>query len=351
MKPDEQTSRVPEISAAKTSRQQEISSALQIAYAHAAQLKIKPAEASKLQKPFPDSVVEIINHAEGSSLYLPHVEIETRLCQVFGPGGWNLICRDHAAEYEQRIRAEYVLVIRGCAVGETLEEAPVNLLKPGGYLVALKFTEAKALRRICATRLNCGSQIYKKDFCERWMKKFAESVALEKGGTAWRKKGSKLSLDESDEMPVSQSQRPKADENLRGVMLQCLTATSTAENVLKFAVAEGILKEGQPLEDWPLSEVAITESEIRKLQIKIQDHFAPAKEAINWKTFEVPFGGLIGKKLGNVEKEAVAELWAGFQDPKMAGAAKKHSQFKIALDEAAAHYGFSGLKNANADPK
>ena len=326
-----------------TNRSAEISAALLPAYQRASQLKINKTEAKQLQKPFADKSVEIIPATGG--LYIPHIAISNRLNQTFGPGAWALICRDHRADEDgERIRAEHILVVRGCVVGESVEEMHINPLESARYGDALKFTEGKALRRICATRLSCGSQIYEKDYCERWIEKYAESVALETGGTVWKKKGSKLALDSFNEMPVSPVQRPKADENLRYVMLQCLS-TQGNENVLAFAIAEGILKPGQVLDEWPLDQVSVGESEIRKLQIRIQKAFEkPAAEA-DWKETTVPFGGMKDQKLGGLKPDEIAGYWEVAEDEK-SPIGKKYPKFKSALDAAAKFFNFQKLKKA-----
>ena len=245
---------------------------------------------------------------------------------------------------DQRIGHHHVLIIRGSVIGESVDEFILNPLETAKYGDALEATAAKALRKICGKRLSCGSQVWQPDYCAKWQEKFAESVALEGGGTAWKKKGSKLSLDSLNETPVAKPSRPKADENLRHVMLQIL-GTQGNENVLKFAVAEGILKDGQTLDEWPLEAVAVGEREIRQLQIKIQKFFAKAPEAGDWKSFEIPFGGMKGKKLGELSREDVAGYWdVVCEDGSAIG--NKHPAFKNALDEAGKVLNLQRLKKA-----
>lgn len=324
-----------------TNRAAEISAALMPAYQHASKLKINKAEAKQLQKPFADKQVEI--HPQTGAIYLPHIYISERLNQVFGPGAWALICRDHKADEENRqIRAEHVLVIRGCVIGESVDEFVINPLEAAKYGDALEATAAKALRKICGKRLSCGSQVWQPDYCQKWIEKFAESVSHE-GATVWKKKGAKLAMEGLTETPMSRPARPKADDNLRHVMLQLLS-TQGNKNVLAFAIAEGILTEGQVLDEWPLDKVAVGEREIRQLQLKIQKHFEKPPQAGDWKEFIVPMGAMKGQQLGKLDKEDIAGYWGVFTDPANAPVMTKYPDFKTALEAAGAEMNFQKLK-------
>ena len=136
---------------------------------------------------------------------------------------------------------------------------------------------------------------------------------------------------------VQTAKKPIADENLRHVMLQCLS-TQGNENVLKYAIAEKILKAGQSLEEWPLDQVAIGEGQIRTLQTKIAAHFAakaPAKSS--WQDFKIPFGKDECKPLGSLRKIAVLSYWTDLTSPALL---KAHPEFRKALDAAGRYFKF-----------
>src|SRR6266496_3180169 len=101
----------------QTARVLEVTDALAPAYAKASTLELTDEEVDRLTAPFPDEAVEIRPH--DGLIYLPHILISGRLNQVFKPGKWSLICRRHWLE-GQTMYGEYVLVIRGCFVGESV---------------------------------------------------------------------------------------------------------------------------------------------------------------------------------------------------------------------------------------
>ena len=85
-------------------RAQEISAALTPAYTNASKLKISKAEIKKLTKPFPQEQIEI---RPDGAIFLPHIYLSQRLNEVFSPGGWSLICREHYHEEESgEVQAE-----------------------------------------------------------------------------------------------------------------------------------------------------------------------------------------------------------------------------------------------------
>lgn len=324
-----------------TNRSAEISAALLPAYKNASKLKLKAKQIKALTKPFPDKDVEIL---ETGSCFIPHILVSQRLNEVFGICGWSLICRDHYIQEENdALYAEMVLVVNSCFVDEDAVEVQTDPLKKTSYFDALEFAKGKALRAICGKRLSCGNQVWNPNYCQTWQDKFAEEFSREDGSTGWRKKGAKVRISDFTETPVTaKTSKPKADENLRHVMLQILQ-TQGNPNVLAYAIANGILKEGQTLDEWPLHAVAVGEREIRQLQIKIQEHFAKPVEAGDWKRFEIPFGGMKGQKLGELSKENAAGYWEVVcEDASAIG--KKYPEFKNALDEAGKLFNFTRLK-------
>ena len=335
------------------SRAQEITAALLPAYTNASKLRITKAEAKRLTKPFPDNLVEI--RADDGAVWIPHIYISQRLNQVFGPGSWSLICREHHYdENSQHLYAEHVLLVRGCFVGEAVGEHLFNPLGSKKYGDSLEATAAEALRRICGKRLSCGNQVWEPTYCQRWQAKYAETYQAEimdarnremVKGILWRKKGAKSALDPVSETVLpTKIKRPHVDENLKFVMLQCLS-TQGKENVLAYAIHEKILTAGQMLEDWPLEKVAVGEKEIRALQLKIQEHFAPKKsDAGDWRNFEIPFGSQKNKKLGDLKTEIVAAYWEEISPMKGAPGFQSHAAFREALNAAAKELHFQKLK-------
>lgn len=318
-----------------------IAAALLPAYQAASKLKITKTEAKALMRPFNERDIEIL---ESGAIILPHIFMSERLNQVFGPCAWSLIETGKKIDEDlQRVWADYILIIRGCYVGQASGEFTVEALEGGKMSDALEATKASALRRICK-QLSCGNELWKPEFIEKWQAKYAETRPA--GDTVtWHKKGAKVTFSEGSDAPKVKDKKPKANENFRHIMLEMLSTQGNA-NVLQYALVKGILQPNQNLQDWPLDKVAITEQEIRKLQIAIQEHFAPAQQALNWKTFEIPFGGMKGQKLSDVAPEAVAGYWSAFDEKNTINAPtiKKYPEFKKALDEAALHYNFQDLK-------
>ncbi len=174
----------------------EVSDALAPAYAKASTLELTDDEVARLTAPFPDEAVEIRPH--DGLIYLPHILISGRLNQVFKPGKWSLICRRHWLE-GQTMYAEYVLVIRGCFVGESVgghNYVPSN--PKMNYSDALESTAAEALRRICGKRLECGSQVWHPEYARQWVAKYA---VQDRG--KWGRKAFTAVSSHSDAVPAS----------------------------------------------------------------------------------------------------------------------------------------------------
>lgn len=337
-----------------TNRPAEISAALQPAYANASKLKLSKAEIKALTKPFPDNQIEIL---PTGSIYLPHIFLSKRLNQVFGPGAWSLICRDHYIDEDARaIYAEHVLIIRGCIIGESVGDRGFNeLTKKANYGDIVEWLAGQALRRICGKRLSCSAELWEPDYAIKWQSKHAEQYQGESWDSEarimvptmlWKKKGSKIVLDHFSESPTQQTKKIKADENLRHVMLQILEQAGKA-NVLKFAVDNGILTGDQDLNDWPLDRVGVTESEIKMLQRQIEEHLKKSlpAESTGWRTVKIPFGKFKDQTLGEIEKETIGEFWAGIPElTKSPSIAEKNKKFISAINAAAKEFEFSQLK-------
>lgn len=149
----------------------ELSQALEPAYARASTLELTDAEVEALTAPFPDEVVEIRPH--DGLIYLPHIHISNRLNKIFKPGKWSLLCRRHWLE-GSTMYGEYVLLVRGCFVGESIGGHPYIANNPKqNFSDALESTAAEALRRICGKRLSCGSQVWEPEYARQWVAKHA----------------------------------------------------------------------------------------------------------------------------------------------------------------------------------
>ena len=330
-------------------RAAEITACLKPAYENASRLKITKAEAKQLTKPFPDHVIEI--RPNDGALYIPHVFISQRLNQVFTPGSWSLICREHFLDEEAReVQAEFVLIVRGCFVGEEVGEHPFNSLAGEKYSDALAFIAAKALRRICGLKFSCGGELWEPNFCEKWRNKNAEQYQGEiydgrqsQKVMLWRKKGAKTNLNES-ETPTPRAKKYQPTEDDKFLMLQCLSTLPT-EQVMKFAIDQGIIKPNKEgiafLEDWPLEKVVAGEVAIRKLQTQIIGSFPAAKpDPKSWQEVEVPFGSMKGKPIHQLHKTELCGYLEAIDSIPAA-----HAEFKKALESAAEFYQLTKFKS------
>lgn len=319
-------------SATNSTRAAEINAALLPAYANASKLKMSKAEIKKLTKAFQQEQIEI---RPDGAIFIPHIFISQRLNEVFAPGGWSLICREHYLEEDAcEIQAEYILIVRGCFIGEEVGEQAFNQVSDK-YSDALACIAAKALRRICGLKFSCGNQLWQPVFVEKWKAKFAESYR-DGEELVWRKKG-KEALSELSETAQPRNKKSKVDDDMRHVMLQCLS-TQGNDNVLKYALEKKILKKGETLNDWPLKKVAVGERAIRELQNEIQKFFNPEPNIKSWRDVPMPFGSMKGKKLGELDKEVVAGYFDGIDQ------LKGHDDFKTAMKEAAAHFNITDMK-------
>ena len=133
-------------------------------------------EIEALMAPFPDDAIEIRPH--DGLIYIPHIHISNRLNKIFRPGKWSLIRRrDWFDADTNTMYGEYVLVVRGCFVGESIGGHPYVAKNPKtNFSDALESTAAEALRRICGKRLSCGSQVWEPEFARQWVAKYGVQV-------------------------------------------------------------------------------------------------------------------------------------------------------------------------------
>lgn len=181
----------------------EVTEALLPAYQRASTLEMTDAEIEAIMAPFPDSAVEIRPH--DGLIYIPHIHISDRLNRVFKPGKWALVQRRHWLE-GATMYGEYVLLIRGCYVGESIGGHPYQPNNPKvNYSDTLESTAAEALRRIAGKRLSCGSQVWNPDYARTWVDTYAKRGIDGK----WFKKSTKTAPT-SKSSPPSPVQAPAA---------------------------------------------------------------------------------------------------------------------------------------------
>lgn len=162
----------------------EVTEALAPAYSRASTLEMTEDEIQAIMAPFPDSFVEIRPH--DGLIYIPHIHISDRMNRVFKPGKWALVCRRHWLE-GNTMYGEYILLIRGCFVGESIGGHPYQPNNPKtNYSDTLESTAAEALRRIAGKRLSCGSQVWNPDYARKWVD---EHAGREMGGKWFKKSG------------------------------------------------------------------------------------------------------------------------------------------------------------------
>lgn len=206
----------------------EVSDALAPAYAKASTLELCDAEVAALMAPFPDSAVDIRPH--DGLIFLSHINISDRLNAVFKPGKWALLCRRHWLE-GGTLYGEYILLIRGVMVGESVGG---HLYQPNNpktnYSDSLESTAAEALRRIAGKRLSCGSQVWHKDYAEKWVAANAEQV-----GGKWRKKSSLQSTNDR----VAQSSHPRSPTVAPKPAVPAVPMTPEARKFLLMAKLRG----------------------------------------------------------------------------------------------------------------
>lgn len=164
-------------------RVHEVTDALAPAYAKASMLELTDEEIAQLQAEFPDELVEVRPH--DGLIYIPHIHLSNRLNRVLRPGKWATICRRHWLDKQMAERmvdgkkqivdssvmyGEYVLVVRGCYVGESIGGHPYVASNPKtNFSDALESTRAEALRRICGKSLGVGSQVWDPGYSKRWV--------------------------------------------------------------------------------------------------------------------------------------------------------------------------------------
>lgn len=306
VRPTEQVEHKPETKALvkpKTSQEMrviEVNEALLPAYQRASTLELTETEIGNLMGHFPDDAVEIRPH--DGLIYIPHILISDRLNWVFGPGKWALICRRHWLE-GTTMYGEYILLIRGCYVGESVGGHPYQPNNPKtNYSDTLESTAAEALRRIAGKRLSCGSQVWNPDYARKWVAKYA---VQERNGK-WFRHGT------------------PAPEPAKSAPQPTVSAPQKANPAPE---PEGSFEDAAPVE------------------VPRDDNAAQPDE---WRDFPMPWGDHAGTALCELDKKYLYGLWANFKveteyngnrkSPEVIG---KDTKFRALLDDAAAHYKFT----------
>lgn len=265
----------------------EVSEALAPAYAKASTLELTDAEIEQLTAPFPDEMVEIRPH--DGLIYIPHIHISDRLNKVFRPGRWALVCRRHWLE-GSTMYGEYILLIKGCFVGESVGGHPYVANNPKtNYSDTLESTAAEALRRIAGKRLSCGSQVWNPEYARQWVSKYGLQVAGK-----WCKRfdavvtkpaaAPVVTPKPSPSVPKPEPEKPKtATPETRKWMLEQLKATPDGENrqlVAEYFTQAGVLlPDAETLEDLGLQYVPTSKAELAKVLQAIQN-FEGGDEAV-----------------------------------------------------------------------
>ncbi len=258
-------------------RVEEVNEALLPAYQKAATLELTDAEIEALMAPFPDEIIEIRPH--DGLIYISHIHISNRLNKVLKPGKWALVCRRHWLE-GNTMYGEYVLIVRGCYVGESVGGHPYQPNNPKvNYSDTLESTAAEALRRIAGKRLSCGSQVWEPEYARQWVANHAHQV-----GGKWAKKGTNTpsktvspqfkaqTLVQSVKTPVTGKPAPiQATAAQRDKMIAMIEAEGpdAIQKALGYFIEVGALLPNEKLTDLPLHWVPTTTEQMRDLGVLI----------------------------------------------------------------------------------
>lgn len=342
----------------------EVTEALAPAYAKASTLELTDTEVAALMAPFPDTSVDIRPH--DGLIYISHIHISNRLNQVFKPGKWALVRRREWME-SGTMYGEYVLLIRGCYVGESIGGHPYQPNNPKvNYSDTLEATAGEALRRICGKRLSCGSQVWEPDYARRWV-----ATNARQANGKWSKS------EQTGNRPPPQKPPPETPQTdtaktptaktrawfVAQIPEQAASATcSYFENL-------GALLPSETLAELPLKYVPVTKAELQAVVNAVEafvetGEARPAFEPHNeapiivprdpepaepeaWRSFPVPFGKDAGTPLEDMDKKTLFGWWANFKvEDTFKGKPRKPEQiatdtkFREMLDAAGEHYEF-----------
>lgn len=357
--PDQKTLQLP-VAQAQTPQQLrvvEVNEALLPAYQKASTLDLTDEEVKKITARFPDDVVEIRPH--DGLIYIPHIFISTRFNEVFRPGKWALICRRHWIE-SGIMYGEYVLLIRGCYVGESTGGHPYQPTNPKvNFSDTLESTAAEALRRIGGKRLTCGSQVWEPEYARQWVAKFGEQFQGK-----WRKKTAAPTSQPAPKSPApakTADVMPKvATEATRKFFVD--QSEPVRQQLTVYMIDKGRLLPNETLEDLPLDKVPTSRAAILALHKEALEYVgeSPSNESstetdpddvdsdnATWRSFPMPFGKHAGVTLAELDKKYLFGLVMNYKvETEYNGRAKKpetiakDQTFRVMLDDAGKHYEF-----------
>lgn len=351
--PDQKTLQLP-VAQAQTPQQlrvMEVNEALLPAYQKASTLELTDGEVEALMSPFPDQTVDVRPH--DGLIFISHIHISNRLNKVFKPGKWALICRRHWIE-GGIMYGEYVLLIRGCYIGESTGGHPYQPNNPKvNFSDTLESTAAEALRRIAGKRLSCGSQVWEPEYARQWVAKFGEQFQGK-----WHKK---QATPQGHPAPKTTTPAKPADvlpkvatEATRKFFVD--QSEPVRQQLTVYLIDKGRLLPNETLEDLPLDKVPTSRAEILAMHKEALEYVgeAPGNEPTDsddadaaWRSFPMLFGKHAGVKLCDLDKKYLFGLWANYKvETEYNGRAKKpetiakDKAFRVMLDDAGEHYNF-----------
>lgn len=356
----------------------EVNEALAPAYAKASTLELTDDEIEELTKPFGDDKVEVRPH--DGLIYIPHIHISDRLNQVLRPGKWSLICRRHWLE-GNTMYGEYILLIRGCYVGESVGGHPYQPNNPKvNYSDTLESTAAEALRRIAGKRLSCGSQVWDPSYANEWCHKYRGFA----NGSFFKRSGQPAKANNGNKEPTQKEMKEKAKKFAERL-------ANVKEMALQYCIDLGWILPTEGLEDVPYSKLPKTEGQFKQFRERLERWAKdgtlgnpyeplvdvprgtssddsneppggwqgaagapdPDDENAEWRSFPMTHGKHAGKPLAELDKKYLYGLWANFTvettwtnsegkvikvKPEKIALAK---QLREMLDQAGTHYEFT----------
>lgn len=266
------------------SRVNAVSNVLQKAYERAGTLELSPEQSAALMAPFPDEAFQRGAGGNAQLIYIEHAHLRDRLNSVLGLGQWAIVrMRPHwAEEFEfysktksathkgTRIFAECALIVKGCFVAEAIGSMDYFPNQATNFADAAKGAVTSAFRR-CASDFGVGLQAWKKDFCTGWFERQRQGQRPATQSSAKPAPTPKVyQVKPADPMVATEKTRTWMLDNLKQFAPQ---------DLIRFAIDEGIMFSGEDLQDWPLGKVPNTNAALSDLIRKIEDWQALNAEA------------------------------------------------------------------------
>ena len=163
-------------------------------YEKASMLIIDEKESKILNEPFNEEDIEI---RPDGLIYLPQTFWRERLNKSFGFGQWVLIPKSENIDKERnKMYLKGVLMVRGHFVSESVGEAEYHLSnRMQSWASVWESSKSDCITRCCKD-LGIANELWKPEFINNWIEKYAIKVWLEpkkegdKKTIAWRKKKS-----------------------------------------------------------------------------------------------------------------------------------------------------------------